>query len=116
MPSICNWSDYQAILAINGIDSGIWRLLVLAGALSASFPIGASAGAGCKCRSAGQSYDLGAVICMRGQLARCEMFLNNTSWKIIAESCPETRAPSPPGTQPQTRVAACWKAPSSRGG
>ena len=70
-PSICNSSDFHAILPTNGIDPGIWRLLVLAGALSASLPIGASAGSGCKCRSAGQSYDLGAVICIRGQLARC---------------------------------------------
>jgi len=91
--------------------------LVLAGALSASLPIGASAGSGCKCRSAGQSYDLGAVICIRGQLARCEMFLNNTSWKFIAETCPETRAPWPSGTRPLPlpRLAACWKSPASRG-
>jgi hypothetical protein len=116
-PSICNSFDFQATISINGIDAGIWRLLVLAGALSACLPIGASAGAGqgCKCRNAGLSYDLGEVVCIRGQLARCEMFLNNTSWKIIAETCPETRAPSPPETRPQAQLAACWKSPSPRG-
>jgi hypothetical protein len=42
------------------------------------------------------------------------MFLNNTSWKIIAESCPETRV-QPPGSRRRTVLAACWKEPSSRG-
>ena len=81
--------------------------------LAAGLPMGANAdGAGCKCRSAGQSYDLGAVVCIRGQLARCEMFLNNTSWKIIADSCPQTRAP-PPGAPRQNLLAACRMPKSS---
>ena len=75
--------------------------------LAATMTVGAAAGPGCKCRSAGQSYDLGAVVCIRGQLARCEMFLNNTSWKIIADSCPETRLL--PGNSRHPVLAACLK-------
>jgi hypothetical protein len=77
--------------------------------ISACLSAGANAGPGCKCRSAGQSYDLGAVVCIRGQLARCEMFLNNTSWKIIADSCPETRVLPPPGSRRHSVLAACLK-------
>ena len=55
--------------------------------LAAGLPMGANADAGCKCRSGGQSYDLGAVVCIRGQLARCEMFLNNTSWVPTGVPC-----------------------------
>jgi hypothetical protein len=81
--------------------------------LSACLAAPASAGPGCKCRSAGHSYDLGAVVCIRGQLARCEMFLNNTSWKIISDSCPETRA-APPGLRRPAVLAACLKPQASR--
>jgi hypothetical protein len=30
-----------------------------------------------------------------GKLARCEMNLNNSSWKIIAPTCPEASLPRP---------------------
>jgi hypothetical protein len=43
----------------------------------------------CTCRANGVSYKQGQVICIRGKLAKCDMNLNNSSWKIIAPTCPE---------------------------
>jgi hypothetical protein len=55
-----------------------------------------SAGAhDCQCRFSGQSYDQGATVCMRGKVARCGMYLNNSSWKVVAETCPQAHAPKP---------------------
>jgi hypothetical protein len=48
-------------------------------------------GHNCKCLANKQKYEQGQVACMLGKLARCEMVLNNPSWKILANSCPETR-------------------------
>jgi hypothetical protein len=50
----------------------------------------------CTCRNGGEFYRVGQLACIRGQLARCEMFLNNTSWRIIAETCPVSQASSSP--------------------
>jgi len=43
----------------------------------------------CTCRANGHSYKQGQIICIRGKLAKCDMNLNNSSWKIIAPTCPE---------------------------
>lgn len=43
----------------------------------------------CTCRANGVSYKQGQIICIRGKLAKCDMNLNNSSWKIIAPTCPE---------------------------
>ena len=43
----------------------------------------------CTCRANGHSYKQGQILCIRGQLAKCAMNLNNSSWKIIAPTCPE---------------------------
>jgi hypothetical protein len=51
----------------------------------------ASADPNCTCRANGQSYELGQILCIRGKLAQCQMSLNNTSWQVIAEMCPEAR-------------------------
>jgi hypothetical protein len=51
--------------------------------------VAAQAGKNCTCRAAGHSYEQGQVLCIRGRLARCDMFLNNTSWTFISERCPE---------------------------
>lgn len=52
----------------------------------------AFAGEACQCRAGGQYYNTGSVICMgkgeNRQIARCEMALNNTSWKMLGEQCP----------------------------
>ena len=68
---------------------------LLAGALLAGLGLAAAAGAAsagpnCTCRAAdGQKFEQGHVMCIRGRLARCEMLLNNPTWKIIADSCPQ---------------------------
>lgn len=49
----------------------------------------------CKCRHAGQSYELGQMACIRGKLARCEMVLNNSSWNMLADTCPEATGRTP---------------------
>ncbi len=45
----------------------------------------------CVCRANNKHYTQGQVVCLFGKLARCEMNLNNPSWKIILQSCPESR-------------------------
>jgi hypothetical protein len=50
----------------------------------------------CQCRYAGQKYDQGATVCMRGKIAECGMVLNNSSWNVVAETCPLVRAPQAP--------------------
>ena len=57
---------------------------------------GGNARADCKCRAAGQYFVHDQVICMQGKLARCGMSLNNSSWTIIAEACPQSMLPAPP--------------------
>jgi hypothetical protein len=44
----------------------------------------------CQCRANDKKYAQGDVLCLHGKLARCEMNLNNPSWKIIAQTCPQT--------------------------
>ena len=62
-----------------------------------------SAGAhDCQCRYSGQKYDQGATVCMRGKIVECGMYLNNASWNIVAEVCPQVRAPHAP-QPPQPR-------------
>ena len=62
----------------------------------AGFATLASAGPECKCRAEGQQYSQGQILCIRGKLSRCEMFLNNTSWKVIADICPLAVLPRKP--------------------
>lgn len=46
----------------------------------------------CHCRAAdGRSVEVGQEACLKGKLARCEMFLNNTSWKLTGEACPQSQ-------------------------
>jgi hypothetical protein len=49
--------------------------------------------ADCTCRAPGIVVHHGQTICLKTpsgpRLARCEMVLNNSSWKILPESCPE---------------------------
>jgi hypothetical protein len=70
---------------------GLLVALVLLGTLGGP----AKADPSCKCRYYGQRYDLGTLICVRGQLSRCVMVLNNTSWKPIAKGCPEANQSLP---------------------
>lgn len=43
----------------------------------------------CVCKANGRDYHEGQIACILGRLARCEMFLNNTTWKQLANDCPE---------------------------
>ena len=66
----------------------------IAAAVSAVLLIAVPAAAhDCKCRAFGKIYNQGQEACIRGKLARCEMNLNNSSWKIIGETCPEAKLP-----------------------
>jgi len=57
----------------------------------------------CRCRYRDSDYTLGATVCMNThlgvQLARCDLYLNNTSWVPIGVPCTISRVPA------QTRVA-----------
>lgn len=70
------------------------RLLACAGyAIVCLGPAGSVAETQCTCRYAGQSYALGACVCIDlpvggRQFACCGMVLNNTSWKFSDEGCP----------------------------
>ncbi|MFN3627808.1 MAG: hypothetical protein ACK4S3_08015 [Parvibaculum sp.] len=50
----------------------------------------------CTCRANGQDYEQGQILCIRGRLAKCDMNLNNSSWIIIAPTCPEANLQSEP--------------------
>lgn len=49
----------------------------------------------CHCRFSGQTYKQGETVCMRGKIAQCGMYLNNSSWNVLADACPLVRAPEP---------------------
>ncbi len=65
----------------------------------------AGADPNCRCRLFGEYYDLGTTMCIRGNLRRCEMNLNNTSWKQIADFCPQARLQPLPDTAPHQQLA-----------
>ncbi len=65
-------------------------ILMMANPLSTAF---AQSKGNCTCRFAGQNYKTGDIMCIRGKLSRCEFVLNNTSWKTVAETCPQASAP-----------------------
>jgi hypothetical protein len=65
----------------------------------------ASADPNCRCRLFGEYYELGTTMCSRGNLRRCEMNLNNTSWKQIADFCPQARLQLHPNSRPLQQLA-----------
>lgn len=68
-----------------------------AGGIGGAGPGVAATSRNCTCRYFGQSYEVGAVLCLRGpagpQLARCSMNQNITSWVPLAGTCPEAALP-----------------------
>jgi hypothetical protein len=55
----------------------------------------------CSCKANGRDYEQGQVVCVLGKLAECSMQLNNSSWKITSESCPEASLrPYPAASSP----------------
>ncbi len=59
----------------------------------------------CQCRYQGQRYNLGEFACIRSKLARCDMFLNNTSWTFLDDSCGAVRLETPPQSRPAATLA-----------
>jgi len=52
----------------------------------------------CKCSNRGEMLPMGALVCLRVDgktfLARCEMSLNNPTWRRVQDGCPSASAPS----------------------
>jgi len=65
----------------------------------------ASADPNCRCRLYGEYFELGTTLCIRGNLRRCEMNLNNTSWKQVADFCPQAGLRPQPQSTPQQKLA-----------
>jgi hypothetical protein len=62
----------------------------------AAVALAATAGAhDCQCRFSGQTYQQGDTVCMRGKVAQCGMYLNNSSWNVVADACPVVVLPKP---------------------
>jgi hypothetical protein len=61
----------------------------------------APAAADCQCRANGTTYHHGEIACLKlpsgDQLARCDMVLNNSSWKKLSDGCPQASLARPQG-------------------
>lgn len=68
------------------------KRLLLALAITISSGAAQAGGDGCTCRYEGGDVFEGQTACIKTAkgptLARCEKFLNNTSWKILGQPCP----------------------------
>jgi|GEM_PF-6882651 len=62
------------------------------------------AGSNCSCRADGAKFEVGVLRCVRGKLSRCIMFLNNPSWKVIDDQCPEASLPPQKAEPPFCRA------------
>ena len=70
--------------------------MAILAACMAAVAVASTAGAhDCQCRFFGQSYNQGESVCMRGKIAQCAMYLNNSSWKVVAEPCPVALSSEP---------------------
>ena len=80
--------------------------LLVCGAALTSAPRDALAD--CECRANGQTFKQGEVVCLKlpsgAQLARCEMVLNNSSWKKISDGCPQTAVEPEPPAQSHAKI------------
>jgi len=54
----------------------------------------------CQCRYQGHRFQLGEFACINSRLARCEMFLNNTTWTFLEDTCPTSHLTPLPQSQP----------------
>lgn len=63
-------------------------------AVTLSLPVAGSSAADCQCRANGAAFRQGETACLAlpdgPRLARCEMVLNNSSWKILDQACFQT--------------------------
>jgi len=96
--STCSWYDSGPGLRAVGENDGVGQraaiIIGVALVFSPAVPL-AVAGPDCTCRANGRDYKQGQVLCIESKLRRCEMYLNNTSWKVISDNCPLTQAISP---------------------
>jgi hypothetical protein len=85
----------QPVISANIAGNGIATTYaaVLAAGMGAVAVMSTAVAHDCQCRFSGQSYNQGEIICIRDKVARCDMFLNNSSWKVLPEVCPQTRLP-----------------------
>lgn len=69
--------------------AGLFAAAMLVASQGAAF-------ADCQCLANGRTYRHGEIACLKlpngSQLARCDMVLNNSSWKKISDGCPEAYA------------------------
>lgn len=78
----------------NGVPPPAWPTSpfhgVISGATGEPIP--------CRCRYRDNDYRLGATVCMTThlgvQLARCDLFLNNTSWVPLGVPCTTSQLPA----------------------
>jgi hypothetical protein len=80
---------------------GLRLLTAFAALAAAATPVLAANGFDCRCIYQGRYFEQGETVCIRAygteRLARCDMALNNSSWKFLAGNCPEADAtPVPP--------------------
>ena len=59
----------------------------------------------CMCRFQGQRYNIGEYACIRSKMARCDMFLNNTTWTFLDDSCGSVRLDELPQSTPARQMA-----------
>ena len=82
------------------------RLAILTFALAALAPSGAFAEHNCQCLYQGKRFEQGQLVCIKvdgtAHLARCDMLLNNSSWKFLSNGCPTAAlfTPLPAGRIP----------------
>jgi len=86
------------------------RLLLISGlVLAASGSAQAGSNGECSCRYKGGEIFEGQTACIKTAngptMARCERFLNNTSWKFLNQPCPTASlAPEMTPADPQMRA------------
>ncbi len=83
---------------------------VLGGCVLA-FPAMAAEGDPPGCLHSGQWHAIGEIVCIETcptppRLARCEMFLNNTTWTYVSDSCPSAGIVAPDAIDRLTRFLA----------
>ncbi|GIL00897.1 MAG: hypothetical protein BroJett030_07960 [Alphaproteobacteria bacterium] len=75
------------------------KRVALAAALIAGLSAAGGARADCTCRYEGGDVLEGQTACIRtssgARLARCEKFLNNTSWTFLDQPCPTAQLVGP---------------------
>ena len=80
---------------------GMRTLTALAVLALSTGPLAAANGFDCRCIYRGRYFEQGDMVCIHvngaDKLARCDMALNNSSWKFLAKGCPQAMAtPIPP--------------------